>query len=338
MTRVLLLLVCAGALLAPVAQAHEVRPGYLEVRQTAPDTYELLFKLPARGEEFRLALYLNLPEGTQDAVAPRALFTGGAYVERRTIRRDGGLNGQSIAIDGLSSTFTDVLVRVQNLAGVTHTERLTPTKASFVIKAAPGTGEVATTYLWLGIEHILGGVDHLLFVLGLLLLVKGGRRIFFTITAFTIAHSITLAAATLGAIRVPEAPLNATIALSILFVGLEVVRAGRGETSLTIRYPWCVAFAFGLLHGCGFASGLSEAGLPQHAIPLALLFFNLGVEAGQLAFVALFFALRWALRTLEVPAPPWATPIPAYVVGVAGAYWTIVQLQPLILAFAQRLA
>lgn len=334
MTRILVLLAFAGLLLAPAARAHEVRPGYLELRQTAPDTYELLFKLPALGEEFRLALYVSLPEGTQDLAPPRAHFSGGAYVERRTIRREGGFTGQTIGVEGLSSTFTDVLVRVQDSVGTTHTDRLSATKPSFVVKAASGAGEVARTYLRLGVEHILTGVDHLLFVLGLLLLVRGGRRIFLTVTAFTLAHSITLAAATLGAIRIPEAPLNAAIALSILFVGAEIVRADRGETSLAIRYPWCVAFAFGLLHGCGFASGLGEAGLPQHAIPVALLFFNLGVEAGQLAFVALFFALRWALRTLEVPAPRWATPLPAYVVGVAGACWTIVQLQLFVRALA----
>jgi hydrogenase/urease accessory protein HupE len=332
--RLLVLVSFVCLLFTPAAQAHEVRPGYLELRQIATDTYDLLFKLPALGEEFRLALYVSLPENTQDVVAPRALFTGGAYVERRTIRRGGGLVGQSIAVEGLSATFTDVLVRIEDLAGRTQTDRLTPTRASFIIKAAPGAGEVAVTYLRLGVEHILTGIDHLLFVLGLLLLVKGGRRVVFTITAFTVAHSITLAAATLGAIRVPEAPVNALIALSILFVGVEVVRAERGETSLSIRYPWCVAFAFGLLHGCGFASGLNEAGVPQHAIPVALLFFNLGVEAGQLAFVALFFALRWALRILDFPAPRWATLIPAYVVGIAGAYWTIAQLQPFVRALA----
>jgi hypothetical protein len=164
-------------------------------------------------------------------------------------------------------------------------------------------------------------------VLGLLLLVNGWRRVVATITAFTVAHSITLAAATLGVIRVPEAPLNAMIALSILFLGVEIVRARSGETTLAVRYPWGISFVFGLLHGCGFASGLITTGLPQSDIPFALLFFNLGVETGQLTFIAVFFVLRWALRTLEVATPRWAMPVPAYVVGVAGAYWTIIQLQ-----------
>ena len=179
------------------------------------------------------------------------------------------------------------------MTGTTHTERLTPTSASFTIKAAAGAGEVAITYLRLGIEHILGGIDHLLFVLALVILVREWRRVAITVTAFTIAHSITLAAATLGFVNVPARPVEATIALSIVLVAVEIVNARRGRPSLTARWPWLVAFAFGLLHGFGFAGALSEVGLPQHAIPLALLFFNLGVEVGQLAFVALVMALAW---------------------------------------------
>ena len=295
MTRVLMLLALAGALLAPAAQAHEVRPGYLELRQTAPDTYDLLFKLPALGEEFRLALYVTLPEGTQDvACAARAVRRGrlcrAAHDPAR--RRPRG------AFDRDRRTVGDLhgrLVRIEDLAGTTQTDRLTPTRTSFVVKAAPGAGEVAITYLRLGIEHILGGVDHLLFVLALVILVREWRRVAITVTAFTIAHSITLAAATLGYVHVPAQPVEATIALSIVLVAVEIVNARRGRPSLTARWPWLVAFAFGLLHGFGFAGALSEVGLPQHAIPLALLFFNLGVEVGQLAFVALVIALAWWL-------------------------------------------
>jgi hydrogenase/urease accessory protein HupE len=334
MRLVFLILGLAGTLLAGVVQADEIRPGYLELRQTAAGTYDLLFKIPALGEEARLALYVDLPDGVQDVAPPRALFVAGAYVERRAIRRDGGLTGRSIAIEGLSATFIDVLVRVQDLAGTTQTERLTPTRTSFVVNAAPSVVDVAATYLRLGIEHILCSVDHLLFVLGLLLLVNGWRRVVATITAFTVAHSITLAAATLSVIRIPEAPLNAMIALSILFLGVEIVRARSGETTLAVRYPWGISFVFGLLHGCGFASGLITTGLPQSDIPFALLFFNLGVETGQLTFIAVFFALHWALRALAVATPRWAMPVPAYVVGVAGAYWTIIQLQLFLRAIA----
>lgn len=325
-------LVLASALFTGCGQAHEVRPAYLELRQTAPDTYDLLFKVPALGEELRLALYVTLPNATQDLVAPRAVFTGGAYVERRTIRRPGGLSGESIAVEGLSATFTDVLVRVQDLNGATQTERLTPAKAVFIVKGAPGTGEIATTYLQLGIEHILGGVDHLLFILGLLLLVKGGRRIFFTITAFTIAHSITLAAATLGYVHVPGPPVEAAIALSIVFIAAEVINVRRGRPSLTAQWPWVVAFCFGLLHGLGFASALRDVGLPVHAIPLALLFFNLGVEIGQLMFVAIVMALAWAAGRLASARSPVGSVrlrfaqievVCAYVIGGVATYWLV---------------
>lgn len=326
MRGLLLLLWVAGALLAPGAQAHEVRPGYLELQQTARDTYNLLFKLPALGEEFRLALYVSLPKGTQDIATPRALFTGGAYVERRTIRREGGLTGQSIAIEGLSSTFTDVLVRLQDIDGTTHTDRLTPTRPSFVVTAAPGTAEVALTYLQLGIEHIVLGVDHLLFVLGLVLLVNNRWMLIKTITAFTIAHSITLAVATFGYATIPVPPLNTAIALSILFLGPEIIRARRGGTSLTIRQPWIVAFGFGLLHGFGFASGLTQMGLPQNDIPMALFSFNVGVELGQLGFVALVLLLEKSFKVLEVRWPRTVELFPAYAVGGLGAYWTIDRL------------
>jgi hydrogenase/urease accessory protein HupE len=332
MKRLLILLVFAAAVFAPAAQAHEVRPGYLELRQTGPETYDLLFKVPALGDELRLALYVSLPEGAQDVGAPRAYFAGGAHIERRTVRRAGGLAGQQIAIEGLSATFTDVLVRIEDLTGAAQTERLTPTRTSFSIKGTAGAGEVAATYLWLGIEHILFGIDHLLFVLALIILVQEWRRVVVTVTAFTVAHSITLAAATLGFVNVPGRPVEATIALSIVLVAVEIVKTRRGEPSLTARGPWVVAFAFGLLHGFGFAGALAEVGLPQHAIPLALLFFNLGVEVGQLAFVAAVMTLAWALygRIAQRLEPVLARAafvrldkIAAYAIGTAGAYWLI---------------
>jgi len=181
----------------------------------------------------------------------------------------------------------------------------------------------AGEYIGLGFHHILQGVDHLLFVMGLLLIVKGRRMLLKTVTAFTVAHSITLAIATLGYARAPLPPLNAAIALSILFLGPEVVRAWRGETSLTIRYPWVVAFLFGLLHGFGFASGLSTTGMPKAELPFALLFFNVGVELGQLAFVFTALALVRSFKVLEVRWPRWAKALPGYAVGSLGAYWTI---------------
>jgi hydrogenase/urease accessory protein HupE len=332
MKRFFVFLAVLGALVAQPARSDELRPGYLELRQTDPSTYSLLFKIPARGEDLRLAVYVNLPEGTLDVGAPRVSFGDGAYVERRTIRRDGGLAGHAITIEGLSATSTDVLVRIETLAGAIQTERLSPTSTAFVVQAAPGAGEVAATYLRLGIEHILFGFDHLLFVLALVILVRGWRRVAVTVTAFTIAHSITLAAATLGFVNVPRPPVEATIALSIMLVSAEILNARGGKPGLTARLPWLVAFSFGLLHGLGFAGALAEVGLPQHAIPLALLFFNVGVEIGQLVFVAAVLSLIWSLRhvasrlgeaafvkrsfdRLDVAA--------AYGIGVIAAYWLI---------------
>jgi hydrogenase/urease accessory protein HupE len=171
------------------------------------------------------------------------------------------------------------------------------------------------------VQHILLGVDHLLFVLGLLLIVESRRMLVKTITAFTVAHSLTLAIATLGYASAPVLPLNAAIALSILFLGPEIVRARRGGTSLTIRHPWVVAFAFGLLHGFGFATGLRELGLPRGEIPLALLLFNVGVELGQLGFVALVILLERSFRTLEIAWPRPVRALPVYTVGILGAFW-----------------
>ena len=228
--------------------------------------------------------------------------------------------------------MTDVLVRIEDRSGATQTERLTPTKHSFVLKGTASAGEVAITYLFLGIEHILLGFDHLLFVLALVILVRDWRRVAITVTAFTVAHSITLAAATLGFVHVPGPPVEATIALSIMLVAAEIVNARRGQPSLTARWPWLVAFAFGLLHGFGFAGALSEVGLPQHAIPLALLFFNLGVEVGQLAFVAGVMTLAWAVQWLAArrfePAQVQQAfarfdVAAAYVIGAPATFWLI---------------
>jgi hypothetical protein len=320
-----------GLLSAQPVRSDELRPGYLELRQTTSDTYSLLFKIPARGEDLRLAIYVNLPDGTRDVRTPRISFGDGAYIERRTIRRDGGLTGRAVTVEGLSATLTDVLVRVESLAGAIQTERLSPTNTAFVVQATPGAEEVAATYLRLGVEHILFGFDHLLFVLALVILVRDWRRVAVTVTAFTIAHSITLAAATLGFVYVPGPPVEAAIALSIMLVAVEILNVRSGKPSFTERLPWLVAFSFGLLHGFGFAGALAEVGLPQHAIPVALLFFNIGVEIGQLVFVAAVLFLIWllhaaaqlsgavlvkqALERLDVTI--------AYGIGVVAAYWLI---------------
>jgi len=299
------LLLLVGLASVP-AQADVFRPAYLELREAGDDRYDVLWKVPALGESARLAAQVRFPDGTQAITEPRGLLAGGAWVERWQVRREGGLVGQVVRIDGLLGGVTDVIVRVERLDGTSQVERLLPERPSFTVAAPTGTGEVAWSYLLLGVGHILGGVDHLLFVLSLLLIVRGGRRIFATITAFTVAHSLTLAAATLGWVHVPGPPVEATIALSIVFVAGEVVHGLRGRPGLTARAPWLVAFSFGLLHGLGFAGALAEVGLPQKAIPLALLTFNVGVELGQLAFVAAVLVLGALAGRVPVRLPVWA--------------------------------
>jgi hypothetical protein len=319
-----ILLLIAGLVIGGVhhLQAHELRPGYLELRQTNPETFAMLWKVPAR-DDLRLGLSLQLPDNCAPASEPLRLQTADAYTERATLACTGGLEGRRIAIDGLTATLTDVLVRLVRADGSIQSLRLVPSAPSFVVAAMPSRFQAAATYLRLGIEHILLGVDHLLFVLGLLLIVPNRWMLLKTITAFTIAHSLTLAVATLGYASAPLLPLNAAIALSILFLGPEIMRAGRGDTSLTLRHPWMVAFAFGLLHGFGFASGLTSMGLPQDEIPAALLLFNLGVETGQMLFVWLMVLLARAFHTLDIRWPRWVEAVPAYTVGTLGAYWTM---------------
>jgi hydrogenase/urease accessory protein HupE len=318
----LLLTVCA-----PSASAHELRPAYLQLHQTGADTYDAWWKVPGRGEELRLGLYVELPAGCVNLTAPRGVFAADTYSERWSVRCTGGLSGGIIHIAGLSATLTDVLVRLERLDGITQVTRLTPSASSFVVAAMPSKLQVAGAYLCLGVEHILFGIDHLLFVLALLLLVKGWWRVVQTITAFTVAHSLTLAAATLGFVHVPQQPVEAVIALSIMFVASEIVHERQGRPGLSARQPWIVAFTFGLLHGFGFAGALSETGLPQTAIPIALLFFNAGVELGQLFFIASVFSAvagtRHLARRFGMPQPPWAWRVPPYAIGGVAAYWAM---------------
>ena len=327
MKRALLILVLLVTL-APGVFAHEVRPAYLELRQTGPEIYDALWKVPGRDENLRLGLYVELPAGCTNVTEPRASMINNAFTERWTVKCAGGLSGGTIHIAGLSATMTDVLVRLERLDGTTQVTRLTPSTPSFMVAAAAGAMGVARTYTVLGVEHILGGVDHLLFVLGLLLIV--GQRwglMIKTITAFTVAHSITLALATLGFVHVPQAPVEAVIALSIVFVAAEIVHSRQGRPGLTERAPWVVAFTFGLLHGFGFAGALSQIGLPQHDIPLALLCFNVGVEVGQLLFIASVFAVvavaRQITRRVALPQPVWAWRVVPYAIGSVSACWLI---------------
>src|SRR5262245_61971012 len=271
-----------------------------------------------------LPVGIKLSAGIRTVTGPATVMLADSRVERRTIDAGpAGLAGKRIEFPGLQLTITDVLVRIERLDGTHSTELVRPQRPYFELAAPRSALATASAFLMAGIEHIAFGVDHLLFVLGLLLIVRTPWMLVKTITAFTVAHSVTLTLATLGVVNVPVLPLEAMIALSILFLGPEIVRVQRGETSFTIRHPWVVAFAFGLLHGFGFASGLAAIGLPRSDIPLALLMFNVGVEIGQLGFVALVLLLVRAFKVFQVHWPRAVELLPAYVVGSLGAFWTI---------------
>jgi hydrogenase/urease accessory protein HupE len=326
-TRLLCVSMLCLVALAPSLSAHEVRPAYLGLTQTGADTYQVLWKVPARGEDLRLALYVEFPPGSATVVPRHGSVANDAFTERWTVSREGGLAGGVIHIAGLAATLTDVLVRVQRLDGSTQVTRLTPAAPWFMVAAAPRATEVAGTYLWLGVEHILRGIDHLLFVLALLIVVESRRRLVATITAFTLSHSLTLAGATLGFVHVPGPPVEAAIALSIMFVAAEIIHGRHGMVGLTTRCPWIVAFTFGLLHGFGFAGALSEVGLPQAAIPIALLSFNVGVELGQLFFigsvVGAITVAGWIARRGGIALPGWGWRVPPYAIGAVAAFWLV---------------
>lgn len=324
--RIVAAIALAAVQLVPsLALAHEVRPGYLELTEIEPDTFSVVWKVPLyRGEP----LYIRpvLPPNIEVLAPVVTQSVRGAELKRWTFRAEGGIAGQSIGIQNLDKSLTDVLVRIQWLDGSSHSFRLMPTSTEATIPEKPTWRSVAASYFGLGVEHILGGIDHLMFVLALLIIVQGVRLLVETITAFTIAHSITLALATLGFVHVPAAPVEAVIALSIVFVASEILHSRAGRASLTARYPWVVAFTFGLLHGFGFAGALLELGLPQSAIPLALLFFNVGVEAGQLLFVGAVLVTLAIVRRSNVKWPAWSEAVPPYAIGSLAMFWVIQRL------------
>ncbi|HYJ04936.1 MAG TPA: HupE/UreJ family protein [Chthoniobacterales bacterium] len=367
MRPILLLTLLLTCVLAPAARAHEVRPAFLELTERGPGEFDVLWKVPAMGgtplagEELRpppptpaddpnasksmpcgcpvptaaqlsrgvLPIHPSMPSDSRTVVPPRVERIFGAEIKRWTIATGPrGLEGWEVAVHGLQTTMVDVLVRVAFADGRVVSRLLRPDAPSFVL-GKEDAGPAAAGYFVLGVEHILLGIDHLLFVLALVLIVRGVGLLVKTITAFTIAHSITLALATLGVVNVASAPVEAVIALSIVFVAAEIVRSRRGQCGLTERAPWLVAGLFGLLHGFGFAGALSEVGLPANDIPLALLLFNVGVEAGQLAFVAVVLAILAVMRRIQLPALEWARLAPPYAIGAIAMFWVIQRIAAL---------
>ncbi len=301
------------------ASAHEIRPAYLEINQTSDSTYNVFWKVPAVNNQipkitpqlpFELIEYNN-----QNLVD--------SYIRQYTGVYNTSLSGTTISIDKLDLTLIDALVQINLKDDISYSFLLQPDQTTYIVPKEPSRWQVVQLYTALGIEHILIGIDHLLFVLGLLLLVSGVRFLIQTITAFTIAHSITLALSALGIVHVPQAPVEAVIALSIVFLAREYLMVLRGQDSLTARYPWIVAFSFGLLHGFGFAGALQEIGLPQQDIPLALLTFNIGVEIGQLIFISIILIIFKCWKLLNVTTPKWVIYSLPYLLGAISSFWLI---------------
>jgi len=301
--------------------AHEIRPAYLEIKQQTADSYQVLWKIPLIGNKAPKIDPILPEQFTLDQIDDE--FLPDSYIRRYQGNYYGELNGQKIAIQGLDMTLVDVLVQIYLLDESSYTFLLQPDQATIIIPKEPSKWEVVKLYIFLGIEHILIGIDHLLFVLGLLLLVKGLRPLIQTITAFTIAHSITLGIASFNLINVPGPPVEAVIALSIVFLAREYLMVKKGENSMTAQYPWVVAFSFGLLHGFGFAGALSDIGFPQKEVPLALLTFNVGVEIGQLIFIGIMLFFWKLVQKTKLPLQNGSWKILPYSMGTIAAFWLV---------------
>jgi len=314
-SRLAWLVAAIGVMLpATVAPAHEASMAVMVLREVAPNHYVGYWSLPPSDERFQPIFPEHCTWVQPELDCGQLGFTG------------------KLSFEGLGSKQSAAMIRVLPQTGSPQAYTLTAAHPAVTVAREPGRDlavwlDLADTYVNLGIDHILRGIDHLLFVLGLIWIVRGRWMLIHTITAFTIAHSLSLAAATFGWVGVPEKPLNAAIALSIIFVGVEIVRMRQGHMGLTARYPWVVAFLFGLLHGLGFATALTTLGIPQATLPFALAFFNIGVEIGQLAFVFLVLALMWAHRRAEATLPQWSAQIPAYLIGGLASFWFLERLQ-----------
>ncbi|OCP38672.1 HupE/UreJ family protein [Ensifer sp. LC163] len=314
--------------LAVDAAAHEIRPAYLQIDQTGPTRYTVVWRTPVLSG-MRLPVVLRFPESVRNVTPPAERDLPDSLVETRIIEAaDGGLAGKRVEFVGLQATITNVLVRVHLLEGSVSTTMVHPSQPWIEVASRPGRLDVAKTFIAHGIEHILIGYDHLLFVLALMFIARDWRALLLTVTAFTAAHSITLTLATLGFVNVPGPPVEAAIAFSILLLACEIIRIQSGQASLTAQRPWLVAFAFGLLHGLGFAGALADLALPEGDIPLALLFFNVGVEIGQLMFIAAVIAAVGLVRLVRYPPVVGRRALLAttYGIGTMAAFWFVERL------------
>ena len=304
------------------AFADEIRPSFLEFTQKSETSYKVLWKKPFQGEAKNPQKIEPIFPNSAKLVGIKKIDkTNMAILESYVIEEPSGLIGKSITILGLEATASDVLVRIHYLDGETEFIRVLPESPTFALSHQSGFYNMASTYLVLGVEHILEGYDHLLFVLALLLLVGNIRVLIWTITAFTLAHTFTLILAALDKIQLSSAAVEATIALSIVFVAAEVVYAMRGKEHLSKKYPWLIAFGFGLIHGLGFAGALKEIGLPQTEIVPSLIFFNIGVELGQLIFVSAILLFVWLFKKFVTNNVYIYKMTVAYAIGIVAMFW-----------------
>lgn len=319
----LLVLLVGLMAFAGLARAHEIRPALLDIRETEDGWFDVAFKVPVKGG-YIIDIAPVFPDDVTRLGNPVTRQITGATLETsRYHTPSGSIVGMVINIAGLQAQQIDVLLQIKLADGTSHSAVLKPSASNYTIPAAENAWSVAKGYTTMGIGHILSGFDHLLFVLALILLIRDRWTLLKAITAFTVAHSITLALATLGLVSVPSKPTEAVIALSIVFLALEVLRQAKGTGGIAVRSPWIVAFGFGLVHGLGFAGALSDVGLPQHAIPLALLAFNVGVEIGQLMFVTVVLVLIFTVRKAGIKEGFVEHRLAPYAIGCIAAYWVI---------------
>lgn len=314
-------------LIFPVSMwSHEIRPAYLEIKENADQSLQITWKQPLMGE-YGVPPQPSISSGWLNDSHVQISYTESYLIKRWKIASNHTkLDGQTIAIAGLEKTITDVLMQINLLNNVSFTYLIKPIQPFVTLSLSKKPPPAVWQYIQLGVYHIWASFDHLLFVLGLLLLVKKRTLLIWTITAFTIAHSITLALATLHIIKVSTAFTEAAIALSIVFLAVELVRHYKGFNGFLYHYPWLVAFMFGLLHGLGFASALQDIGLPENNIPMALFLFNVGVELGQLAFVLVLLLIMTSIRRLKLEWSLWIYNVPAYFIGTLAMYWFIERL------------
>ncbi|OZV68003.1 HupE/UreJ family protein [Winogradskyella aurantia] len=300
---------------------HEVRPAYLQIKEQSPNSYAVLWKVPRTVDKvLDIQPKFEKSFSLKEISPPRILEAFVLYTFQ--LKGEMSIPNSRLTIDQLNTTGTDVLVDIRLLNGEHHSFLLQPTNNSILIPDTPSKWNVAKTYIILGIEHILLGFDHLLFVLALVLITKGFKKLLKTITAFTVAHSITLSFSVLGIANLPGPPVESVIALSILFLAVEILKVQKGQSTLTSQMPWMVAFVFGLLHGFGFAGALQDIGLPQSAINLALATFNIGVELGQILFVLVVLMVMQLIRPILRTKHRMAKLMP-YAIGSLAAFWLI---------------